>query len=338
MKQRRANPLYSPLGCGSAVILLLILVAILYFVGPGLFSPGNLSAATTEEVSIEDYSSHADMEQECQQCHSAWLGVSVKLCLSCHTTIASERETQIGLHGRLLDSGLCTDCHTEHGGAEANVTVFDVNDFQHDSLTDFSLIRHELNYENEALICSDCHLPDRYLASMVDCIACHDSAEPQFIREHISLFGSKCLDCHDGLDSMADFEHSLVFPLDGAHQSVSCTECHNQPIRNVETRMCVDCHSEPEVHFGLFGSDCIRCHTAVAWTPAQLTQHMFPLDHGDQDKIECITCHLTSYTEYTCYGCHEHEQSEIVEKHEDEGITSIENCAECHPSGLEDEA
>jgi hypothetical protein len=338
MMQRRPNPLYSPLGCGSAVVLVLFLSAYLFFIGPSLFSPGKLSAAGSGETSIEGYTTHADFDQQCQLCHSGWRGVSPALCVHCHSDIELERETGTGLHGRLTDTGRCIDCHTDHNGPDAGVTLLTVNGFQHDSLTSFSLVHHEKNYDGEPISCSDCHLAGRYRADTVDCIACHDSGDPSFTQNHLSLFGAVCLDCHDGQDSMSTFDHNAIFALEGAHDEVSCDGCHNQQLSSTLTGDCVDCHAEPEVHFGIFGIDCVRCHTASAWIPAQLTQHTFPLDHGEQGKNECQTCHVASYAEYTCYSCHEHDRREIIEEHEDEGITLIDDCVSCHPTGQEDEA
>ena len=38
---------------------------------------------------------------------------------------------------------------------------------------------------------------------------------------------------------------------------------------------------------------------------------------------------------YTCYGCHEHTESQMVRKHNEEGIFNITKCASCHKSGDE---
>jgi hypothetical protein len=90
---------------------------------------------------------------------------------------------------------------------------------------------------------------------------------------------------------------------------------------------------------GLFGTDCAACHTADAWQPARLTRHLFPLNHGEQGEISCITCHSITYVEYTCYGCHEHDPVEIERNHAEKGIRSpdLANCFECHPTGEKDE-
>jgi hypothetical protein len=86
----------------------------------------------------------------------------------------------------------------------------------------------------------------------------------------------------------------------------------------------------------VFGLNCQQCHTAVAWQPATLLFHTFPLDHGDEGEIPCLTCHPTSYVTYTCDNCHE--PAEMEEEHRDKNIIDIfGRCVDCHPTGLENE-
>jgi mono/diheme cytochrome c family protein len=101
---------------------------------------------------------------------------------------------------------------------------------------------------------------------------------------------------------------------------------------------CRACHQEPPVHAGQFGQDCARCHTLAAWTPAYLTRHIFPLDHGAPEKLACETCHAAAYTQHTCTQCHDHQPDEMVEVHEREGITDFADCVACHPTGQPGEA
>jgi hypothetical protein len=102
------------------------------------------------------------------------------------------------------------------------------------------------------------------------------------------------------------------------------------------------CHEEPDVHAGQFGLDCSRCHTALAWAPAELTRHVFLLDHGDEGELECERCHVASYVEYTCYDCHEPGEMRIdhllVSDKDGRAITALEDCIECHPTGRAGEA
>jgi mono/diheme cytochrome c family protein len=101
---------------------------------------------------------------------------------------------------------------------------------------------------------------------------------------------------------------------------------------------CRACHEEPVLHAERFGLNCSRCHTLDAWKPALLTRHTFYLDHGGEGKVACETCHTTNYFEHTCYGCHDHQPEDMQAAHLQEEIYEFDNCAECHPTGVADEA
>jgi hypothetical protein len=173
------------------------------------------------------------------------------------------------------------------------------------------------------------------------CIECHgqDPERPDFMAPHQERFGSTCLDCHDGVDRLSDFDHTAFFPLEGAHAELACEGCHKDKVFQGTPSECVRCHAEPEIHAGAFGLACQNCHSAQAWTPAQLQYHAFPLDHGGQGEIACQTCHLDAYVQYTCYGCHDHQPEAIRESHLRAGVTEAElpACTECHPAGLKTE-
>jgi hypothetical protein len=219
------------------------------------------------------------------------------------------------------------------------MTTFDMDNFDHFAMTAFSLQRHIENYDGMAMTCRQCHLQNQFEPEMIDCLQCHADQDSVFMRDHAAFFGEDCLSCHDGVDSMVGFDHGMVFLLDGAHNDLECEACHSPPISAGTPGECVDCHREPEIHAGLFGLDCVRCHTTTAWLPAQLSQHTFPIDHGDQGKVECQVCHVASYSDYTCYGCHEHQPDEIREEHleEDIAMNEIDDCIACHPTGREEE-
>jgi len=105
-----------------------------------------------------------------------------------------------------------------------------------------------------------------------------------------------------------------------------------------EPHQCVSCHEEPGMHAGQFGINCARCHSTLAWAPAQLTRHDFLLDHGGEGTVACETCHVANYYEHTCNECHDHQPDEMRQVHFDLAIIDYESCADCHPTGLKGEA
>ena len=338
MRQKRASPLYSPFGCGTTIVLVLVLGAILRFRGGGPFSPGSLSAASSQGEQLSGFASHADFEEECALCHAGWRGATADRCESCHTGIVEQRNSSLGLHGRLPETGDCHYCHTDHKGQEADITHYDLASFEHEWLTDFSLAKHELNFDAAPIACENCHLKQEFQSGAIACVECHLAAEPLFTEDHSSQFGEDCQACHDGRDTMVGFDHQAIFALEGAHTSLECAACHTPTILAGTPNECAGCHEEPAVHAGQFGLDCARCHTATAWLPARLSYHTFPLDHGGEGKIDCQTCHTQVYTGYTCTNCHAHEPAEVRSSHLEEGISEFEDCIDCHPTGLEDEA
>lgn len=267
----------------------------------------------------------------CTGCHTEGrlLGTP-RSCVECH----AEPQVHLGLFDLL-----CEDCHTAQGWKPA---WLDGRPFEHALNTGFSLALHALDYEGFPMTCVSCH-PNGLLGfDTAVCTSCHGRQNAVFMQEHLAQFSSACMDCHDGVDRLSNFDHAQVFILDGRHAELACTECHaDQVFRGTPTE-CWQCHPEPEIHAGFFGLECAYCHTTVAWLPAELHTHVFPLDHGaekDQTAGKCLTCHPLNYLEYTCYGCHEHQQAEIEAKHLEEGISlaDLPKCVRCHPSGQEAE-
>jgi hypothetical protein len=252
-------------------------------------------------------------------------------CEACHAEPAA--------HAGVFDSR-CINCHTTNGWLPAR---WQGTAFEHDTNTSFSLVHHHNGYDGQPLTCTSCHTSQltRQDPQAVDpqvCTSCHstgDEKRAEFMRLHIDRYGEVCLDCHDGVDRMANFDHSQVFPLDGVHGEIECTSCHVDRVYHGTPRDCVQCHAEPAIHAGVFGVNCQDCHMTQAWAPARLQVHDFPLDHGKEGEVACTTCHVNTYTSYTCYGCHEHQPGPIQEKHIEENVAleDLPDCASCHPDG-----
>ncbi|MFQ5611730.1 MAG: cytochrome c3 family protein [Anaerolineae bacterium] len=260
-------------------------------------------------------SSHAPLA--CIDCHQGAqtitdLQATPQDCLACH----GQDDPHQGRFG-----GDCAQCHTVDGWQDAT--------FDH-ALTMFPLTGAHAGVE-----CVACHIDNAFAGTPQDCLACHGQDDP-----HQGRFGGDCAQCHtvDGWQD-ATFDHALtMFPLTGAHAGVECVACHIDNAFAGTPQECAACHAEPEVHAGLFGPDCLSCHTVQAWTPAQFTgPHTFPMDHGEEGLIACQTCHPDSLQTYTCYNCHEHRPDKIEKKHRKEGISDFQNCVQCHPTGREEE-
>jgi hypothetical protein len=72
------------------------------------------------------------------------------------------------------------------------------------------------------------------------------------------------------------------------------------------------------------------CHTTGSWSVRYSRSHTFPLNHQGAGS-ECTTCHTSSFDDYTCFNCHD--QARTADKHAEDGITDISDCADCHPDG-----
>ena len=275
---------------------------------------------------------HADLD--CLACHTinAAGDFDTSLapeCQACHT----EPQKHAGVF-----QPTCKDCHTSAGWLPATLNG---ELFQHDVNTAFSLARHTFLPDGSPVICVHCHTES--LATDLNlCVVCHEGLEPAFMQQHLENFGTECTLCHDGVDRMHDFDHNRIFLLDGRHAEATCAACH-QPNLAVPPKFiglgsaCVNCHTEPVIHAGVFGLHCESCHTTTAWAPARLTSHTFPLNHGEGNG-DCATCHPANYITYTCYGCHEHQEAKIIQEHREENISDADlpNCTQCHPDGREE--
>jgi hypothetical protein len=260
----------------------------------------------------------------CLDCHqsAAFTGLSGE-CAACHQEPA--------IHAGTFPV-TCGDCHTTLAWSPA---ALEGVAFDHIQQTGFGLARHELGFDGEMLNCRDCHTVALDQLDTQVCVQCHTPPMPEFMADHVAQFGLACLDCHDGMESLANFDHSTFFVLDGAHETLDCTSCHVDQQFAGTPNECAGCHAEPEIHAGVFGLNCQNCHSTSAWQPAALTSHTFPLDHGKEGEIPCQTCHIASFTQYTCDECHA--PAEMLEEHNKEDIFNIAGrCTECHPTGLKE--
>ena len=205
--------------------------------------------------------------------------------------------------------------------------------------------------------CGACHVAPWSTTTMTaQCRTCHTDIHAEE-RDSSSLHAAfaartSCLACHDehrggattraSLDGLASQHNRFGFPLDGAHATVTCAECHTSTTGRLSfaktPTTCVGCHQPDDKHNGTLGNDCAACHTTVSWEGAQIQHDMFPLDHGSRRPVACKTCHTdpANYKSYTCYGCHAHDPARVARQHRGEVRTAnLDDCIQCHAGGRE---
>ncbi len=261
---------------------------------------------------------------ECAACHergtptsietlaSAVEPPAVRACASCHEVPhAPESLANAALLGAHAGGDACSLCHLDGQST-----------FPDAGSTLTAALHEAFAFDLEAphgdLECAECHGPELPWEARFpgrarrDCAACHEDAHGgQFDGEPTAA----CVDCHGDtafVPARFDLEQHgrCAFPLEGAHQAVTCNACHELPAdggprtwRGVP-RDCAACHAD--AHDGRFVeedgalTDCADCHGAQAFggeaTAAEFDHGhwtSFPLD-GAHGALECAACHEAS--------------------------------------------
>ncbi len=261
-------------------------------------------------------------ELRCVECHKQGEGMSVELkkpsfkfkglsqqCLTCHKDFHFFGKTQqLKSFGRLNS---CGACHNESKWQ-------DTNRFNHNDHT-----RYPIDGEHLKLNCTDCHMQKdankknisvrykwEHLTSKT-CENCHKS--PHLQQFSPLLLKKSCTECHVtsswfDTKSGTKFDHSKTkFPLTGAHQKISCNNCHGTQgkqifkFKSVNNQFCVDCHKS--IHNRQFSTkfdspNCFTCHTTTTFKERLKFDHSktnYPLE-GSHTKLQCAECHKPTST------------------------------------------
>ncbi len=286
----------------------------------------------------EDEPHENTMGSECATCHQSetWLEAEFdhdttnflllgkhrqSECLDCHEnrTFAKPATSCFGCHaeddahnGRSGDA--CENCH--------NPTDWSDSSFDHSRDTDFRLTGRHAD-----LLCADCHSNHPFEDEMSDtCVSCHSHDD-----EHDKHRGDQCNNCHSNSDwarPLFDHDKDTAYRLIGGHQSVTCNDCHVEPIFDVAlTTTCESCHLDDDAHEKSLGTQCENCHTEVNWQDPLFFDHdlsAFPL-LGKHAEAECKDCHSSQVfpdTQSDCISCHRDDDSHRG-KFDD-------RCASCH--------
>ncbi len=239
---------------------------------------------------------------DCRSCHAnLTFSHTGTACADCHTDI---HKGELGIN--------CENCHTPQNWENRQLIL------ENHNLTQFPLIAI-----HAVVDCEACHINQQrneYANTPIECKYCHyqnfiEATNPDHQTAGFSL---ACLSCHKFTAvswKQTEYQHSLSFPLTGAHQILPCESCHINGQYSVLPTDCWSCHetdfnsvSDPDHIQNNFNHDCTICHSTQAWTPTTF-DHIstaFPLT-GAHQSLNCIDCHSQGYagTPTDCWSCHE---------------------------------
>ena len=301
-------------GILAVAVSLVLLLGAWVWRGGALFSPGDLNNQPGEQV-LGGVRTHAETGGQCSACHAApWSGERMSdRCLACHSELLAKTED---FHAIMLAqgrTGACYDCHSDHSGAQGELTTLNMAHFPHNAVG-YSLQAHQILADGIGFACTDCHMTGFAQFEQSICTDCHRGMDPEYMQTHSQTFGADCLACHDGIDRFGEnFDHNQApFPLFGGHAVLLCTDCHQAARSLVDLnntpQSCVSCHAEDDAHQGRFGQDCAGCHTTEGWDQASFDHALaaFPLT-GAHIAVPCEVCHVENLLEdipMACVSCH----------------------------------
>lgn len=252
--------------------------------------PGGFTEGVIDHDQTDFPLRNAHRDVSCDDCHgegpaATFVGLEFQSCESCHDDVHEARFTP----------DTCESCHTDG--------LWEVDEFDH-SRTDFALDGAHLDAG-----CVDCHGEgeERQITGLAfaSCLDCHAEDDP-----HNGELGPEtCTDCHTTADwTTVAFDHA-IWPLEGNHADVVCSDCHESPGYQGAQTECSSCHDRPEDHYE---GECSTCHDPSGWTDATFGDlghdaTGFALE-GAHGALACAECHAGSEPKAAagpeCIDCH----------------------------------
>jgi hypothetical protein len=207
------------------------------------------------------------------------------------------------------------------------------NNFPHEG-TGYSLNSHQKRSDGQPFVCSDCHAGGISKFDRAVCSTCHEQVDKAFMASHTQAYGTDCLACHDGRESIGkSYDHSqAAFKLVGKHVGTACSDCHAKARTPADFKSaptdCFACHAKDDTHKGGLGKDCASCHQASGWKPATFDHNLstFKLE-GKHADVKCADCHINNVfkgTATACFACHQ--------KDDEHKGSFGQDCGLCHNS------
>jgi DnaJ-class molecular chaperone len=137
------------------------------------------------------------------------------------------------------------------------------------------------------------------------------------------------------------FDHATTgYPLQGAHQTVTCQRCHGDGVYRGKSTTCVSCHqadyngtTNPNHRTQGFPTDCTRCHGMASFRGASFDHNTtrFPLT-GAHLAVNCLGCHgdgVYAGKPTTCISCHQAQYTASTQPPH-QTLSFPTTCQDCH--------
>jgi hypothetical protein len=265
----------------------------------------------------------AHLTPDCTDCHIGGnYDATPNTCDGCH--LDDYQQTNDPNHQQAGFPTDCNVCHTPTAWQNAN---FDHSFFP-------------LTGSHMGVDCAQCHTGGVFEGTSPDCVSCHlDDYNGANDPNHAQAgFPTDCDSCHTPTSWQGgNFDHSW-FPLQGAHSTPSCEECHVGGVFEGTSSDCASCHlddynqtSDPNHQQAGFPTDCAACHQPIRWEDADFDHSQFPLT-GGHNGVDCESCHIGGVFEGTssdCASCHldDYQQTNNPD-HQQAGFPT--DCTSCH--------
>ncbi len=233
-------------------------------------------------------------------------------------------------HGAQLKMD-CVKCHDPSGWTINYRTL----QFDHDK-TDYPLEGAHAQAD-----CKQCHTTLVFNDPVAqDCVSCHADMHSQSV-------GNDCVRCHSTeswlVNDLTEVHEENGFPLIGAHNNLTCVECHTSENTLRFDRVgndCISCHQDdyastqnPNHQQAGYSTDCTECHNPLGfgWNSQSINHDFFPLTQGHNIQ-DCTQCHTTgNYADASpeCVSCHQADYASTQDpNHQQAGFST--DCASCH--------
>lgn len=209
---------------------------------------------------------HANLENNCKECHAPYKGVIRDQCITCHaaeTEIMKKENTSF--HSSVTS---CTGCHLEHQGKDASITKMDHTYF---ALVATGMLNKETPKTNFAELGVSSilqsakegyHGTDVALEKTLNCVSCHANQD-----RHRTLLGTDCSSCH------ATDKWGITAYRHPSPTSRECSQCHQAPPSHymmhfeMISKKVANTGATPDS--GCCGSvkvsQCYACHQTTSW-------------------------------------------------------------------------